>query len=112
MWTIDRFHASTRGHILFAAAAAEAINLPGSNHDWAEPSSNPPPPSFAGRAYEQLRWMQDLFMPWFWRRLRGYSSAHGREPKRAQLQYLNSRDVSNRLDDPARIQPGSGILYP
>jgi len=112
MWTIDRFHASTRGHVLFAAAAAEAINLAGSNHDWAEPSSNPPRPSFAGRAYEQLRWMQDLFMPWFWRRLRGYSSAHGRAPKRPQLQYLNSRDVSNRLDDPARIQPGSGILYP
>jgi lysophospholipase L1-like esterase len=111
MWTIDRFHASTRGHILFAAAAAEAINLPGSNHDWAEPSSNPARSSFAGRAYEQLRWTQDLFMPWFWRRLRGYSSAHGREPKRPRLQYL-SRDVSNRLDDPARIQPGSGILYP
>ena len=26
----------TKGHGLFAAAAAEALGLPGSNHDWAE----------------------------------------------------------------------------
>ena len=37
---------------------------------------------FAARAYEQLRWTQDLFMPWVWRRLRGRSSADGRVPKR------------------------------
>ena len=97
MWTIDRFHASTQGHILFAAAAAEAINLPGSNHDWAEPRVIPMRRSLAASAYEQLRWTQDLFMPWFWRRLRGYSSAHGRVPKRPQLQYLDSRDAANRL---------------
>ena len=35
-WDIDRVHASTKGHIMFAAAAAESLNLPGSNHDWAD----------------------------------------------------------------------------
>jgi hypothetical protein len=105
-WTIDRFHASPRGHLLFAAAAAEAINLPGSNHDWALSTSVPAPASFRTRAYEQLRWTQDLFMPWFWRRLRGYSSAHGRFPKRPQLELLGTA-----IDLPARDQRRSGILY-
>ena len=35
-WSDDRVHGSTKGHILFAAAAAEALNLPSSNHDWAQ----------------------------------------------------------------------------
>ena len=103
LWTVDRFHASTRGHIVFAAAAAEAINLPGSNHDWAEPGNNPARPSFRARSYEQLRWTQDLFMPWFWRRLRGFSSAHGRVPKRPELArweglatQCEPQDVANR----------------
>ncbi|MGO9510426.1 MAG: SGNH/GDSL hydrolase family protein [Mycobacterium sp.] len=111
-WTMDRFHASTRGHMLFAAAAAEAINLPGSNHDWAEATSVPAPLSIRSRAYEQLRWTQDLFMPWFWRRLRGYSSAHGRVPKRPQLELLEAQSDHAANDVPARVQRRSGILYP
>jgi lysophospholipase L1-like esterase len=34
-WSPDRMHGSSTGHARFAAAAAEALNLPGSNHDWA-----------------------------------------------------------------------------
>ena len=34
-WSRDRVHGSTKGHMLFAAAAAEALGLPGSSHDWA-----------------------------------------------------------------------------
>jgi lysophospholipase L1-like esterase len=34
-WSADRVHGSTQGHILFAAAAAEALGVPHSNHDWA-----------------------------------------------------------------------------
>nr|MDT0527337.1 GDSL-type esterase/lipase family protein [Streptomyces sp. DSM 41633] len=34
-WSPDRVHGSAKGHRLFAAAAAEALGLPGSNHDWA-----------------------------------------------------------------------------
>ena len=37
-WSADRVHGSPKGHMLFAAAAAEALGLPGSNHDWAESS--------------------------------------------------------------------------
>ena len=38
-WSADRVHGSPKGHTLFAAAAAEALGLPGSNHDWAESSA-------------------------------------------------------------------------
>jgi lysophospholipase L1-like esterase len=34
-WSADRMHASSTGHARFAAAAAEVLDLPGSNHDWA-----------------------------------------------------------------------------
>jgi lysophospholipase L1-like esterase len=87
-WDIDRVHASTTGHMLFAAAAAEALNLPGSNHDWAEASPNPRRLSFSSRSYGKLRWAQEKFMPWVWRRMRGMSSADGRVPKRPRLEPL------------------------
>jgi lysophospholipase L1-like esterase len=85
-WDIDRVHASTKGHIMFAAAAAEALNLPGSNHDWAESSGSLRRLPFRDRTYGQLRWTQEKFMPWVWRRLRGLSSADGRMPKRPRLE--------------------------
>lgn len=89
-WAIDRVHASTKGHMLFAAAAAEALNLPDSNHDWAQPGHSPTQRRFAAGTYEQLRWTQESFFPWIWRRLRGLSSFDGREPKRPQLEDLRT----------------------
>ncbi|MBW0018882.1 MAG: SGNH/GDSL hydrolase family protein [Mycobacterium sp.] len=92
-WSVDRVHASTKGHILFAAAAAEALDLPGSNHDWAQASADPARLSFRAHRYEQLRWMQGKFTPWVWRRLRGKSSADGRVPKRPRLEPVTARYV-------------------
>jgi lysophospholipase L1-like esterase len=89
-WDIDRVHASTKGHIRFAAAAAEALNLPGSNHDWAEASGSPTRLPFSARTYGQLRWAREKFMPWVWRRLRGKSSADGRVPRRPRLEPLSA----------------------
>lgn len=83
-WAFDRVHASTKGHVLFAAAAAEALGLPGSGHGWAE-SRTPARRSLTIIAYGYLRWTQASFMPWIWRRMRGLSSADGRSPKRPQL---------------------------
>jgi lysophospholipase L1-like esterase len=117
-WDIDRVHASTKGHILFTEAAAEALNLPDSNHDWAEASRNPTQLSFAAGAYGQLRWTQDSFFPWVWRRLRGRSSADGRVPKRPRLERLGTRsaphdDPSTHLQDNVpHAQRESGILDP
>lgn len=89
-WAIDRVHASTKGHMLFAAAAAEALDLPDSNHDWARGGLNPTQRSFAAGTFEQLRWTQESFFPWIWRRLRGLSSYDGREPKRPRLEALDT----------------------
>ncbi|MGH3542214.1 MAG: SGNH/GDSL hydrolase family protein [Mycobacterium sp.] len=91
-WSVDRIHASSKGHILFAAAAAEALNLPSSNHDWARSSGSAVQPSAATRLYAQLRWTQNLLIPWIWRRLRGRSSADGREPKRPCLKDIAAGD--------------------
>jgi lysophospholipase L1-like esterase len=88
-WDIDRVHASTKGHIIFAAAAAEALNLPGSNHDWAESSGSLRRLPFRDRTYGQLRWTQEKFMPWVWRRLRGLSSTDGRVPKCPRLELVS-----------------------
>ena len=114
-WDIDRVHASTKGHILFAAAAAEALNLPGSNHDWAEASGSPTRLPFKSRTYGQLHWTQDKFMPWVWRRLRGRSSADGRTPKRPRLEPLCTPDnaMPRKSEDiSARFNRRSGILDP
>jgi len=89
-WSIDRIHASARGHALFAAAAAEALNLPGSNHDWTHSCGSGLNTSPLARALAQAQWAGTWFIPWFWRCLRGQSSGDGRFPK-----YPVLRPVSN-----------------
>jgi hypothetical protein len=84
-WSPDRVHGSPRGHALFAAAAAEALELPGSSHDWTVKRAHVEMPGFRSRMYSQVLWTQNLLMPWAWRHLRGLSSGDGREPKRPEL---------------------------
>lgn len=88
-WSVDRVHGSSRGHELFAAAAAEALGLPGSSHDWAHAGAHVVRPGLRSRMYSQVMWSQNLLMPWLWRHLRGRSSGDGREPKRPQLAGLD-----------------------
>ncbi|KAA0111063.1 SGNH/GDSL hydrolase family protein [Mycolicibacterium sp. P1-5] len=85
-WSHDRMHASTRGHLLFAEAAAEALRLPGSNHDWALPSGEEIRDGSWQRMYAQAQWTRGLLLPWIWRHARGRSSGDGRDPKYAVLQ--------------------------
>ncbi|BBY42568.1 lysophospholipase [Mycolicibacterium celeriflavum] len=87
-WSADRVHGSTKGHILFAAAAAEALGLPGSNHDWVRSSDRPRRPSLRSQAYSQLLWTRNMLMPWLWSHLRGRSSGEGRGPRRPRLEVL------------------------
>lgn len=87
-WSADRVHGSTKGHILFAAAAAEALGLPASDHDWARASGNGLRPCFRARAFSQLLWTKNMLAPWIWRHLRGRSSGDGRAPKRPRLDGL------------------------
>jgi lysophospholipase L1-like esterase len=85
VWSADRVHGSPAGHQIFAEAAAEALNLPGSSHDWALAKADVVKPGFRSRMCSQALWTQNLLMPWIWRHLRGLSSGNGRDPKRPHL---------------------------
>jgi lysophospholipase L1-like esterase len=85
-WSADRVHGSAKGHALFAAAAAEALDLPGSNHDWAELGGGPVRHSLRSQAYSQALWTQNMLMPWLWRHVRGRSAGDGRGPRRPRLE--------------------------
>jgi lysophospholipase L1-like esterase len=85
-WSDDRIHGSAKGHRLFAAAAAEALGLPGSDHDWAIATGGAEAPSIRSRAYSQVLWTRNMMMPWLWEHLRGRSVGEGREPRRPRLE--------------------------
>ena len=85
VWSDDRIHGSTYGHMLFAAAAAEALGLPGSNHDWARAWPSAGRQTMRSRVYSQLLWTQNMLAPWIWDHARGISSGDGREPKRPEM---------------------------
>jgi lysophospholipase L1-like esterase len=84
-WSPDRIHGSTKGHLLFAAAAAEALALPGSNHDWAQ-ANGALRPSLRSQAHSQVLWTNNMLIPWIWRHARGRSAGDGRGPKRPRLE--------------------------
>ncbi|BBY83650.1 SGNH/GDSL hydrolase family protein [Mycolicibacterium pulveris] len=95
-WSDDRVHGSAKGHRLFAAAAEEALGLPGSDHSWADGGGDAGHPSAQSRAYAQVQWTRNMLMPWVWRHLRGQSSGDGCGPKRPQLQAVNRLDPQER----------------
>ena len=84
-WSPDRVHGSPKGHMLFAAAAAEALGLPGSSHDWALVDPACSPSTARSLAHSQVSWTQHMLVPWLWRHVRGRSSAGGRTPRRPEL---------------------------
>jgi lysophospholipase L1-like esterase len=85
-WSADRVHGSPTGHAMFAAAAAEALGLPGSNHDWARIGDWPVRQSLRSKAHSQALWTQNMLMPWLWWHVRGRSAGDGRGPRRPRLE--------------------------
>jgi lysophospholipase L1-like esterase len=83
LWSPDRLHAGPLGHDRIAAAVAHALELPGSDADWADPlpTTAPARPSITA----ELRWAASFLGPWLARRLRGRSSGDGRTAKRPEL---------------------------
>jgi len=88
LWHVDRLHGNPEGHRRIAAAAAELLGLPGSDHSWAEDY----PTELAFRRHQRVIahavWAHVYFRPWLMRRLRGRSSGDGRAAKRPQLEAL------------------------
>jgi lysophospholipase L1-like esterase len=89
-WSADRVHGSPRGHGLFAAAAAEALGLPGADHSWATADPDLAAPGLRSRLYSQVLWTQNMLMPYLWTHLRGHSAADGRTPRRPELAAVGS----------------------
>ena len=79
LWHVDRLHANPEGHRRIAAAAAELLGLPGSDHSW---TRDFPPAQRRRREvmYAHAVWAHVYFRPWLIRRLRGRSSGDGRTP--------------------------------
>jgi lysophospholipase L1-like esterase len=98
LWSADRIHATTLGHTLIAASAAEALGLPAADATPAStpattpastapatlPTTSPTVPPLATAARE-LVWLGTYAGPWAVRRLRGRSSGDGRAAKRPDL---------------------------
>lgn len=83
MWSHDRIHASTLGHIRIAAGMAELMDLPGSDHSWAEAS-----PVTRGRLHDVRRdawWVATFVLPFLTRQLRGRGRASSHTAKRPAL---------------------------
>ncbi|MFT4085574.1 MAG: SGNH/GDSL hydrolase family protein [Gordonia sp. (in: high G+C Gram-positive bacteria)] len=84
-WSVDRLHASPVGHQRFAAGAAHALGLPGSDPQWGRPLSPLPAVGRSAAAYRDARWAVEFFIPWFVRHVRGVSLGDGLSPKRPAL---------------------------
>lgn len=83
MWSHDRIHASTQGHVRIAAAMAEMFGLPGSDHTWAEAQV-----VTRGRLHDARRdawWLATFVLPFLTRQLRGRGPGSGRTAKRPEL---------------------------
>jgi lysophospholipase L1-like esterase len=83
MWSHDRIHGSTLGHQRIAEGMGELLDLPGSDHSWAEATHTSP-----GR-FEVVRrdtwWLATFMVPFLTRQLRGRGPSVGRSAKRPLL---------------------------
>ncbi|GAB3431701.1 SGNH/GDSL hydrolase family protein [Actinophytocola sediminis] len=85
LWSADRLHLNELGHARMAAAAAHALELPGSDLTWTDSLTPQPKPTAWRRVDTELRWTASFAGPWIMRRLRGQSSGDGRVAKRPDL---------------------------
>lgn len=72
MWSEDRLHPSTRGHLALLAAATSALGLP----DPVDPDE-----ASTARRLPTSVWLRRYAVPWMARRVRQVSSGDGRGPK-------------------------------
>jgi lysophospholipase L1-like esterase len=72
MWSEDRLHPSTRGHLALLSAAAATLGLP---------VPVDPDEEFTATRLPTSVWMRRYAVPWLARRVRQVSSGDGRGPK-------------------------------
>ena len=104
-WSPDRMHGSSKGHARFAAAAAEVLNLPGSNHDWAHADLGADLPVFGTGPVTQLYLGHLVILPAVlvggpvWRLLRGRRPLKVQMPaaKHFQLEPVTARNDQSSI---------------
>lgn len=93
IWSADRIHANTIGHIRVADALAYALQLPGSNDSW----SRPLPPATPQTPWEWLaaeaHWTRRHLLPWMGRGLRSRVAQSPQEREKPTLQRMESRGI-------------------
>ena len=98
LWSADRLHASSEGHVRIAGAIAEALGLPDADGAWAEPL----PPVPARRPHQlvlsELVWSGRYLAPWVFRRVRGRSSGDGITAKLPDLVPVKSPTARGSSD--------------
>ncbi len=77
MWDADRLHLTAEGHRRVAEAVWQTLGLP-PELDWRAPVPASPPPRWADRRIEDIRFARRHMGPWIGRRLTGRSSGDGR----------------------------------
>ncbi|MFF8437963.1 SGNH/GDSL hydrolase family protein [Streptomyces bacillaris] len=77
MWDADRLHLTAEGHRRVAEAVWQTLGLP-PELDWRAPVPASPPPRWADRRIEDIRFARRHLGPWIGRRLTGRSSGDGR----------------------------------
>ncbi|WP_129338675.1 SGNH/GDSL hydrolase family protein [Cellulomonas endophytica] len=82
MWSEDRIHLTTEGHVRVAQAALAGLGLEPDRPDWDDPLAPRPPAPRLERARADARWVGTHLYPWATRRLRGRSSGDLVQPKR------------------------------
>jgi lysophospholipase L1-like esterase len=90
MWSEDRLHPSTRGHLALLRAAASALGLPA------------PTTSDDGVAQRRLPtsvWLRRHMLPWIARRVRQVSSGDGRGPKTPVPAPVQHEPIAERTRD-------------
>jgi hypothetical protein len=93
LWSDDRLHANSEGHMRIAAALAQALGLPGHDGSWAEPLPPGRATSLVARVGSELRWTGEHLVPWLWRHAHGISSGDGRTAKRPTLETVSDENT-------------------
>jgi lysophospholipase L1-like esterase len=99
LWSHDRLHPNAAGHERIAAAAAEALGLPGADGSWAHPLPSAVPLRMHQRTVAELNWAARYLTPALVRRTFGRSSGDGLAAKRDGLLPVNITSQDHEAED-------------